>query len=68
MPNNKVHLTYKALQAVQRHDGEAFMPGGYVYQYMLPARVQPANSIMHKSIVDRMKDGKPPGMVIYLGK
>jgi hypothetical protein len=67
MPNNKVHLTYKALQSVQRGAGESYMPGGYVYQYMLPARVQPGNSIMHKSIMDRMKDGKGPGMVLYLG-
>lgn len=68
MPNNKVHLTYKALQAVQRQNGESFMPGGYVYQYILPSRVQPANSLMQKSIMDRMKDGKPPAMVLYTGK
>jgi len=68
MPNNKTHLTYKALQTVQRQNGESFMPGGYVYQYILPARVQPANSLMQKSILERMKDGKPPAMVLYMGK
>jgi hypothetical protein len=68
MPNNKSHLTYKALLMVQRQNGEAYMPGGYVYQYILPARVQPANSLMQKSIMERMKDGKPPAMVLYTGR
>ena len=68
MPNNKVHLTYKALQTVQRQAGEGFMPSGYVYQYMLPARVQPALSLMQKSLMERNKDGKGPAMVLYTGR
>jgi len=68
MPNNKSHLTYKALLLVQRQAGESYMPGGYAYQYILPARVQPANSVMHKMLIERMKDGKGPGMVLYGGR
>jgi len=68
MPNNKIHQTFKVLRTVQRQDGEGFMPSGYVYQYLLPARVQPANSIMHKSIVDSIKTGKGPLMVLYTGR
>ena len=68
MPNNKVHLTYKALLTVQRQAGEGFMPNNYVYQYILPARVQPGNSLMQKSLMDRNKDGKGPAMVLYTGR
>jgi hypothetical protein len=64
----KVHITYATLKLVQRQMGESFMPNGYVYQYLLPARVQPANSIMHKGIQDSMKSGKGPAMVLYLGR
>ena len=68
MPNNKTHLTYKALQSVYRQPGESYMPGGYVYQYILPSRVQPGNSLMQKSLMERMKDGKGPPMVPYTGR
>jgi hypothetical protein len=64
----KIHITYSALHSIQRKAGDPFMPYGYVYQYLLPARVQPANSIMHKGIQDSMKSGKGPAMVLYLGK
>lgn len=67
MTNSKVHLTYKVLLTIQRQNGEGYMPGGYVYQYMLPARVQPGNSLMQKSLMDRNKDGKGPAMVLYTG-
>jgi hypothetical protein len=68
MPNNKSHLTYKVLLMVQRQNGEAFMPNGYAYQYILPSRVQPANSIMHKANIDSMKDGKGPAAFLYTGR
>ena len=67
MGNNKVHLTYKVLLTIQRQNGEGYMPGGYVYQYILPARVQPALSIIQKALMERNKDGKGPAMVLYTG-
>jgi hypothetical protein len=53
---------------IQRQNGESFMPNGYAYQYILPSRVQPANSIMHKATIDSMKDGKGPAAFLYTGR
>ena len=64
----KVHSTYKTLAEIQRKNGESFMPYGYVYQYILPSRVQPANSLMHKSILESVKSGKGPAAVLYGGR
>ena len=68
MVNNKVHLTMKVLNEIKRNHDEPMMPNAFSYQYLLPARVNPGNSIMHKLIVERMNSKKPPGMYLYTGR
>jgi hypothetical protein len=68
MVNNKVHITFKVLSEVKRNQDEPMMPNAFAYSYILPARVMPGTSLMHKSIMERMSSKKPPGMFLYTGR
>jgi hypothetical protein len=64
----KIHLTFKVLNEIRRSNEEPMMPNAAHYSYLLPARVNPGTSLMHKAIVERMNSKKPPAMFLYSGR